>query len=481
MKIDFNQEEYIKQRKIQKRLEELNKKRIDTVRTLQGDLEALQVNKEMMEEDIKNNIPTDYLENKIKEKEAIIEENEKKLTELEKEIQELESIKKNITISEAITYDENGIVITDKETITPSANQTDDKVIVHVTNFFPKNKTILCNYDGNKTGEVEFEYNGEKKEVKSLSHRHTVHFTINSVALSTGDGAGDWKQPKFIIVEPLEDHKDQFVSALITNSDEFTYGSVKLGEKPILLVREDAYSEIPKEEISNYNIIKYSGKYNECVNNLLLTLGYKLTYGDANTGNHSGSDYYRVEKNMEQRNVIINYLLDNKYDGKENITFSIEEISKLYDIFSEKDKEKDGKYMQMVIMEEQKCEKIVEETTIPKEFIKFCINFGLYKSDDKYKILDDDKMLEKMKKWRKKSESNEQVFTYEDYIEIIPIYIDYLKYKKSKIVRVNKEVEEVEETILDINITNAKKKYENRELKAMLSEKNEEQQEEIQK
>lgn len=455
MKIDFDQEEYKKQKEIQERLAELKKIEESQMSYATGKIKKYEeiiedYKKEIVEQETKLkklssfflkrknadeinqlNAEINYRKKRIEELQKEIDEQKATIEKITKEKEELESIKKENQNLDALIYDEKGAIITDKEGIKYSPTR-EDQVMVHCTNFFPKDKKVLCNYDGNKQKEDDFEIKGITKKVKYLSHRHTTHFTINSAVLSTSDGRGYWHQPKFIIIEPLEEHKSQFISNLTVRADEFTYGSIELGEKPILLVREDAYGEIPEEELDNYNIIRYSGEYSKCVDNMLQILGYELTYGDKNNGNHNGNKAYATELKLNRRNMIINYLLDNKYDGKEDIEFSIEEVYGLFDVFEEKNDKNEGKYMSIFHPEEY--DEISEIIKVPASFIKFCIGFGLYKDNDVYKIYNDEIMYEKIKEYFQKEENKEPIIPESDYIRIIQIYIDYLKCKKSKII-----------------------------------------------
>lgn len=470
MAIEFNQEEYIKQIKIHKRLKELEESESkqliesDHIYAVISDCkEKIKETEKKLKEfntffkrrkykdkivDLNTHLNSykSTLEKKIKEINEI-EENVKKIKE---EIDMLENQKKDISISNSISYDNNTLTISDSDKIPLNENKTHDKVMVHCTNFFPKNKTILCAYDGNKKQLIDFEYNGDNKKVEYLSHRHTVHFTINSAVKTTEATkmyGGTWEQPKFIIIEPLKEHENQFVSALNCYSDEFTYGSVKLGDKPILMVRDDSYNEIPKEEIHNYNIIKYKGNYNSCVDNLLHILGYELKHDDANAPVHAHSDIGITENVLNNRNILINYILDNAYDGKFDINFSIDNIDNLFNIYNKK-----IEYMPN-ITQNVIYRIISEQTKIPIEFVRFCLNFGVYKNDNCYKIDDDDKMyntkknydsiISKISSMNDDKEKSILIETSINYDRIRQIYIDYLKYEKEKITNINNvELEE---------------------------------------
>ena len=208
---------------------------------------------------------------------------------------------------------------------------TDELAIVHYTDFFPQDDTILTNYDGNKISEVIAEYNGVKKKVKVLSHRHTSHFTLNSLVQSTGDGFGNWDQRDFIVVEPFKKHQEQFL--IVDAADSYTKGSVKL-QQPYYLVREDAISNIPipLEELKG-KVVLYRGDAHRCLINFLDELGYPaILDGDPRTPGHYNSIEYKLESTLESRDIAINYIMNNSFNGKDKLSLSTKEITKILDI-----------------------------------------------------------------------------------------------------------------------------------------------------
>lgn len=91
----------------------------------------------------------------------------------------------------------------------------DDIYMVHCTNFFPKNHKILSTYDGNRIYSKKITNGKVSKNCITRSHRHTVHFSLNSVVANTGDGRGSWDDVNMIVVEPYKYHKNEFLRALI--------------------------------------------------------------------------------------------------------------------------------------------------------------------------------------------------------------------------------------------------------------------------
>lgn len=359
----------------------------------------------------KSNIAS-MLERRISdyEKKIVMEKN--RLFELSKqydELQELITKQKELykhDLGDGINLVDGVVTINDKGSIGNIPIDEDQEVIVHCTNFFPHDKTILCNYDGNKKFGVSLPYKGVLKGLEYLSHRHTCHFTINCVVTSTPDGKGTWKQPKYIIVEPREPHKQEFVSD--SYSDSWTYGSVVLGDNPTLLVRDDEYDNIPKENLDKFNIIKYSGEYSTCLKQLLKLYGIKQYESNAADPGHSHSFEMSLENSLNYRNMAINYVKDNSWDGKSEVLLSEDELYSMYEIlcpFSSKtyntfvNISKDSNYPSIPDLSES----FENATGIDINFLKFIICFGIQKKDNNYNVKDDDTIYQELNDINKES------------------------------------------------------------------------------
>lgn len=354
--MSFNKDEYIKQMKLREKMKELENKEedIDTkYRT--GYINNAEINEIQSRKEIINSIKgikkiikqkqIKKIKNEIKKLEEMEEKNHNEyIRNHQKYKEELENVESEISniqsqlddnFVEGLYLDDSGILtISDKVNIKLSNHPNDEIMLVHSTDFFPKNKTILNRYDGNKMIEDEVTYSNITKKVKRLGHRHTVHFVQNGVVRSTADGAGVWEQMKFIVFEPMKKHQDQIIDNE-EPGDTYTYGSVKLNDKPILLVRKDAYNEIPPEEINNYEIIKYDGDFVKCGENMLHVMG--LYHKGLNPQNsvHANSIEAYTEKKLDDRDKCINYMKDDSYDGKSSLILSGNELCKLRDIYND--------------------------------------------------------------------------------------------------------------------------------------------------
>lgn len=413
--MNFDNESFIEQLKLRDEIKtnmdnlvELSREKLK----LEGSINALKSiidsNKKELEnyKGIKNVIFNRSVTNsKKKSLNAAIDKYEKELTVLDHKINELnEEITKleqvipsqksayEMELSNGIVLEQDIITIKDSDDIANIQPDNNKEVIVHCTNFFPKDKTILCNYDGNKEYEKAITYKGVTKQTKAISHRHSCHFTRNNVVRSTGDGAGQWEQPKYIIIEPFDTHKEQFISD--DPSDSWTYGSVKLSDKPILLVRTDEYDSIPKEELSNYTVLKYDGEYDKCVLNMLQLLGVVPKHTDANYAGHHYSLEMATEVSLDARNNAINYIKDNTWNGKSDISLSEEELFALYEISQTI---QNHSYNAIdYVTSSMSYDEIEEVTGISQDFVKFMIGFGIVNNNGSYSFKNDNQVYKEM-------------------------------------------------------------------------------------
>ena len=335
------------------------------------------------------------LEKNLADIEKDIEENKKQaeklaeeISEKEKELQKLHNELQGFSYKGFEKIKDGLLVITDetvkelnplfrnvqkKERIV-SKDNIKEYALVHSTNFFPKDNKILCAYDGNKVGKTVIQYHGIEKEVKALIHRHTVHFTLNNIVESTGDGAGTWEQPEYIVVEPFNIHQKQFINYGVSNNyvagDNFTWGSVDL-EKPYYLVREDALNKIPREEREKGNIIVYRGDAGVCLRRFLKMLDYPIFGYEENNPSHANSFAKHLEDALNCRDLAVNYLQNNSFDGKEHRKFSLEDIKNILEI----EKEYYLSYNE-VLYDEQVLENI-KKKGIPIDFAKAIVGSGI--------------------------------------------------------------------------------------------------------
>ena len=393
-------------------------------------------------------------ENNIGEETSKISNCTQRITELKEKMElinnEIDFYEKEYTSNYAkeLTIEDGVLTISDQNYSVNVPIDESKRVLVHCTDYFPKNKTILCNYDGNKPLKKVIEYEGVNKVVNTISHRHTCHFTQNEVVRSTGDGVGTWEQPKYIIIEPYELHKEQLIHD--DSSDSWTYGSVKLGDKPLLLVRSDEYKNLKKQDFEDYSIIKYDGRYDKCVINILHLLGVKLDKTDSRNASHSNSVEDYVETSLDYRHFLTNYIKNDEWDGKSEIIISEKELFELYELSKSK---KDYYYKSYKainnILLDRDIEKIIDNYSddIPlyDKFIKFIINFGIIPKESNYTFKPDNEIYEEMAELSKKK-GTEEAYKYLEKTndfklvkELFDNYLSYLNNKKQNPVEVEKD------------------------------------------
>lgn len=452
-------EELQKQLNIKRILEELENKKgqmntdyyllSEDIREKKGTINKLQIELEKLSKSFINKIISNKKNKDLKDQINKIQIEIKNLEqEREKQTIELKQIEEQIEKQKAeyrpgfdktevvLSQENNIITINDKLEIDTIPNERQQDVIIHATDFFPKNKLILCNYDGNKEKIYKPDTNNKntiQEEIKYLSHRHTVHFVVNNVIGKTPDGAGNWEQSKFIIIEPLSIHKNQFVTDTNRGTDNYTYGSVTLGEKPILVVREDAFAEIPEEEKQNYNIIKYSGNHEICIQNLLALLGVERRKIDNGDTIHSRSLEHNVEQSLDARNIIMNYLGPQKYNGKDKISVDEQKLFQMYEMAPHI---VSSYYASNTITHQ--INNISKIKQVPADFIKFIISFGIEKTNHDYTFKSDDELYYELKRLEEltnkisKEEKNKYVMSTYNFDEIATVYEKYKEYKEQK-------------------------------------------------
>lgn len=365
---------------LNRRLDELNKKCNELNNFSKKVLHPLKTRKEKgkIEEEIEN------IKKQLQETQEKLKQLRKRSTEISTKSEELE---KDLTmLPECFTIGKKGLLtITNKSSKNIKNIDFSDspsELMVHVTDYYPRNKTILTNYDGEKRGTVKIQKNGVCKECEALSHRNTVHFTINNVVTATGDGAGSWEQPKYVIIEPMHLHTD--VIAFVNPSDSWTHGSLKLSNQTILLVNEEYIDELPEEAYKDYKVILYRGNYASCIQQAILSISGKLYPTDERDPVHAHSIERKSEKSLNYRNLLINYIRNNSYKGKEPISIKEEEIPILYDLMIQNPRSKPNI---------DEFYKLVKKYDTDENTLKFYYLFGFMRNMNKTFSLKNDKEM----------------------------------------------------------------------------------------
>lgn len=365
---------------LNRRLDELNKKYNELNNFSKKVLHPLKTRKEKekIEEEIEN------IKKQLQETQEKLNQLRKRGTEISTKSKELE---KDLTmLPECFTIGKKGLLTITNESSKNIKNidfsDSPSELMVHVTDYYPRNKTILTNYDGEKRGTVKIQKNGVCKECEALSHRNTVHFTINNVVTATTDGAGSWEQPKYVIIEPMHLHTD--VIAFVNPSDSWTHGSLKLSDQAILLVNEEYIDELPEEAYKDYKVILYRGNYTNCIQQAILSISGKLYPTERNDASHAHSIEKESEYSLNHRNLFINYIRNNSYKGKEPISIKEEEIPILYDLMIQNPRSEPNI---------DEFYKLVKKYDTDENTLKFYYLFGFMRNMNKTFSLKNDKEM----------------------------------------------------------------------------------------
>ena len=290
----------------------------------------------------------EYLE-RGREEAIIIQEAQRSLREAEKDYEASEialddAIKENDAIIIPKQYGKNQddiLIINDSDGLNHEKTKVlpkEGRVLVHCTNFFPFSGEIISNFEGGKVLETTESYHGVIKKVSSISNRHEVHFSVNARVQSTGDGAGNWDSPKYMVVDLLDDNEglNEDDLELDNPSDSWTKGkNIKLSPHAVILVREDALEELnlSSEDIKKHRIVIYSGNPTKCLENFLTLNNYKIQETDPKYKGHSESVEYKQEFSEDRRNFAINYVTNKPVLTKEKPVLDAVQLGRVIDVF----------------------------------------------------------------------------------------------------------------------------------------------------
>lgn len=277
-----------------------------------------------------------------KEEQKRLEKSEEELIEDEKTV--ISKIRQTREHDGCFREQDGKLIITDTMTslgdhkkIDYSMLDPEKKVLVHCTNFFPRNNVILSDWDGAKLGyPVTVRYNGVNREFRTLVHRHEVHCTINARVESTGAGEGNWDKPNYIVIDNYAEHQAEIECD--SSSDAWTKGtSIHLSKDAVIMVNIQDRGKLPisKEELNNYNIIYYDGDPTICLQNFLRINGYEIAETDSNDAAHAWSSRACAEGLLGTRDRIISYMRDEDYISKEPPILTPEEIGPFMSILSQ--------------------------------------------------------------------------------------------------------------------------------------------------
>lgn len=302
--------------------------------------------------------------------------------EMEKEISDIQKIDGIECIrnydGKVLISELNGMNIPVRETAEIKPEET---VIVHCTNFFPNENTILSSYEGGKINSGQIRYRGIVRELHSLHHREEVHCTLNNRVENTGDGAGKWDAPSYIIVDRFDEHQNNMEE--ISTSDSWTDGTnITLSKDAVIMVRLQDKDKLPisEQDMGNYRIIYYEGSPTACLRNFLALNNYDILKTDPNFAGHAHSLRMALESALDIRDLIINCVMDDTWFGKNQPVFSSEEISKIMDVIVNSDYSCGTIYKDKIVKQLENVDESEREAYV--KILDFAYTHGLKKGDD---------------------------------------------------------------------------------------------------
>ena len=364
----------------------------------------------------------------IKEKQKLekeLEENKNQKTIISNKEKSLQNQKETASeeINKCIKEEDGRLVITDEDYVEKFIDKPyedidiDKKVLVHSTSLFPKNHMLLTNYDGNKIQEGYKRYRGINKKIDTISHRHTLHFTINNRVQNTKDG-NSWDNRIYMIVDQLKPIKNKIEHE--NPSDSWTGESIKLSNKAVILVKLQEKDKLKNEDLTDYKICYYDGDPIKCLRNFLKVNNYDVIKTNPSDPSHSGSARSDLEKILAKRDFMINYIKDNKYLGKDIPTLSAKEMATIGDISSEEYRYTLPVPLKTFITSEIEKDfnyKFKEEELLM--IASFIIHTGVHKTEDgKYTFASDEKVYEIIKKL-KNAKYNETEMISKEQLDLI--------------------------------------------------------------
>ncbi|MBE6161092.1 MAG: hypothetical protein E7158_02570 [Firmicutes bacterium] len=209
--------------------------------------------------------------------------------------------------------------------------------VVHATDFFPRNSEIISSELGKaKVIDLLSTY----KENKSVSHRVTVHSTLNCVVKP--NNGGDWRKKKFIVLQPFNEIDSEVCG--FGASDTFFLDRIKLSENALILVKEEEKDQLDVNSIKA-KIVFYTGDTIIAATKAMIAMGYKpqslLVHTIKNEKNemlieeyskknnygtfyHSETVYRKVEGYILKRDLFFSSIFDREIDSNDlkNMTFN---------------------------------------------------------------------------------------------------------------------------------------------------------------
>lgn len=163
----------------------------------------------------------------------------------------------------------------------------DNCVLIRTTDIFPINGIIETPVHGHSYGFDASYYIGDliRKKFRDMGKecpkgyevifermRSTIHFTINGIVVLSNLFTQEYP---FIIIEPFKHHINDKSLINIREEDTYFNDDMHLSKDCVILMDEAKYEELKDRiNLSNYNIMTYTGNANEFLKKVIEDSGY---------------------------------------------------------------------------------------------------------------------------------------------------------------------------------------------------------------
>ncbi len=121
----------------------------------------------------------------------------------------------------------------------------------------------------------------------SSQYRSTIHFTINGLVTSHGQGYFD--DQDFIIIDKLNKHLGIDNIRCIRMEDTFISGNFNISNESIILINKEKYEKLKQKNywLNKYNVVLYEGNEKLAVEKVLLEMGITPEKIEAHSSKYS--------------------------------------------------------------------------------------------------------------------------------------------------------------------------------------------------
>lgn len=209
-----------------------------------------------------------------------------------------------------------------------NADKADQLVMVHKTEFFPKDNKILTNHDGKKSEGGFVTSSPLRLAIRSESCRHTSHYTLNRVVENVEGNS--WSGTNICVLEEFSKHKNEFTG--ICTADSYTRDSVSLSDKSLIVVTPKVYESLSAEQKSQGNIVISNSltpqSFDDTIRLLISANGKPLLSGDSGAAGHRQSVDMKYEQTWAHGNVAFKLLNSNHSIFEDELTIEGDELYK---------------------------------------------------------------------------------------------------------------------------------------------------------